>query len=164
MLVFLDIDGVLNSTAWSGVRPVRGFIPPSSAEEALEEERLDPACVARLRVLVARTGAKVVITSSWRHKMSITQFSRMLTLYGFPDAPIVGVTPDLPGPRGEEVRAWLANRAPNAPYAILDDDSDFHETQVLVQTNPEIGLSDADVEMCVRALRAQLSDGLIDAE
>lgn len=154
-LLFLDIDGVLNSTTWAGARPIRGFMPPSSARMALDEERLDPACVARLRVLIERTGASLVIISSWRHKMSVAEFSRMLALYGVPGASVVGVTPDLPGPRGEEVRAWLAEHAPSAPYAILDDDDDFLDGQVLVRTDPDIGLTGADVEACVRALHAQ---------
>jgi hypothetical protein len=157
MLIFLDIDGVLNSTAWCAARPVRGFIPPSRAQEALDEERIDPACVARLRALIERTGARLVITSSWRHQMSCAEFLRLLELYGSPEAPVVGVTPDLPGPRGGEVRAWLDAHAPHTAYAVLDDDRDFLEDQVLVQIDADVGLTDENVEDCVRALGQQVS-------
>lgn len=153
VLVFLDIDGVLNSTTWAGARPVRGFIPPRSAIEAFQEERIDPATVARLRVVVERTGASIVVMSSWRNRMAITEFARLLELHGWVTPPVLGVTPDLPGAsRGEEVRAWLEAGDCRANYICLDDDADFLPDQPHIQTDPDIGLTDDDVRRCIARL------------
>jgi hypothetical protein len=94
-ILFLDLDGVVNSMHWAWQRPIRGLLPPEVASQALEEERLDPVCVDRLQRLVRETGAQIVVTSTWRHKMSVSEMIAMFALYGFTDAPIIGVTPDL---------------------------------------------------------------------
>lgn len=52
MIMFLDIDGVLNSTTRADKRPFRGFIPPSTAVEVFTEEWINQALVARLRAII----------------------------------------------------------------------------------------------------------------
>jgi hypothetical protein len=151
-ILFLDFDGVLNSTRWSGLRPIRGLLPPELATQALEEERLDPMCVDRLQRLVRETGVHIVVTSTWRQKMSVSEMISMFALYGFIDAPIIGVTPDLRASanrtRGIEVAEWLeANQLTSIPYVCLDDDADFIGLP-LVQTDPDLGLQEADVRAC----------------
>jgi hypothetical protein len=158
--IFLDVDGVLNSVAWAGGhfqdgRPTRGgFIPPSTADEAFEERRIDPACVDRLRGVAQATDAQIVISSSWRTRMPRAEWVRLFARYGWHDAPVVGRTPVLPGIRGNEVDAWLREYAPRALCCILDDDDDFLDSQrlVLVHTNPEVGLTDADAIRCADLL------------
>lgn len=136
MIVFLDIDGVLNSTAWMEQRPLRGFIPPDTAEEAFAEERLDPAAVARVRQLVEHRGASIVPMSSWRHRMPVPEFARLSALYGWADAPVIGATPDIShATRGEEVEAWLVENG-ELPYICIDDDADFLPHQNHIQTDP----------------------------
>lgn len=153
MIVFLDIDGVLNSTAWAGQRPLRGFIPPSTAAEAFEDKWIDPATVARLRTVIERTGASIVVMSSWRHQMTVAEFVRLLELHGWITPPVIGVTPDLPGsPRGMEVETWLAGNGVHVRYVCVDDDADFMPHQAHVQTDPDVGLTDEDVRRCVNAL------------
>lgn len=151
-VLFLDLDGVLNSTRWAGSRPVRGFIPPSTAREAIEEDRLDPACVARLQRIVVMSGASIVLSSSWRHRMPVGELVELFRRLGFPAAPVVGLTPSLPGPRGREVRAWMQGCAePVTSYVCLDDDADYEPGQCLIQVDAEVGLQDEDVRLCVEA-------------
>ncbi len=153
MIVFLDIDGVLNSAAWTGVRPVHGFIPPSTATEAVEDEWIDPAAVARLRMLIERTDASIVLMSSWRHRMTTVEFKRLLEHYGWTRPPVLGATPDLSGaPRGEEVQAWLEAAGYRPRFLCLDDDADFLPDQPHVQTNPDGGLTDDDMRRCIATL------------
>jgi HAD domain in Swiss Army Knife RNA repair proteins len=111
MLIFLDIDGVLNSVTWIGGGCARGPIPPTFADDALVEELLDSSCIARLRRIVEVTGAKIVLSSSWRYRMSPEELAKLFAFHGFANAPIVGVTPDLPGPRGAQVRARIERNA-----------------------------------------------------
>jgi hypothetical protein len=154
VIIFLGIDGVLNSTIWSEWRPLRGFIPPGTAQEAFDQERIDPHCVEYLRRIVDRTGAKLVLTSTWRHRMNVSEFVRLFALYGGNDAPVIGCTPRITGlirGRGYEVEAWLGNNEYAAPYVCVDDD-DFRAGQPLVQTKPELGLTRLDSERCIEIL------------
>lgn len=158
--VFLDIDGVLNSVAWAeghfeNGRPTRGgFIPPHTAELAIEERRIDPACVHRLRRLVLAAGAQLVISSSWRTRMPLTEWPILFERLGWLGAHIAGMTPVRPGVRGNEIQAWLDEAVPGTRYCILDDDDDLLETQRLqhVRTDPDVGLTDEDVLRCVYVL------------
>jgi hypothetical protein len=155
VIIFLDIDGVLNSTEWSECRPLRGFIPPGTAQQAFDEERIDPNCVEHLRRIVDRTGAKLVLTSTWRHRMSLSEFVRLFALYGWNDAPVIDVTPRFTGlirGRGYEVEAWLGNNEYAGPYVCVDDDDDFRAGQPLIQTNPEVGLTSLDAKRCIEVL------------
>jgi len=154
-LLFLDLDGVLNSTEWAGERPTRGLLPPISAQQAFEEERLDPACVTRLQRLVHDTSASIVVTSTWRQTMPVFEIAAMFALYGFEGAPVIGATLQLPASpgkritRGMEVQEWLNVNAPALTrYVCLDDDADYDLRQHLVQTDADIGLQDADIVAC----------------
>jgi hypothetical protein len=138
-ILFLDFDGVLNSTHWAGQRPRRGLLPPESARQAVEEQRLDPSCVDRLKRLVHLTHASIVITSSWRQNMALSEMVKMFALYEFTDAPLISVTENLSCSRGIEVAAWL--------QANADDDADF-AGHPLVQTNTDLGLQESDVQAC----------------
>jgi hypothetical protein len=160
-LLFLDLDGVLNSTQWSEERPTRGLLPPESAQQAFEEERLDPVCIKRLQHLVHDTNASIVITSTWRRTMPVIEMISMFALYGFEGAPVIGATPQLPTSpgkkitRGTEVQEWLnVNAVVPMRYVCLDDDADYDPRQPLVQTDADIGLQDADIVAC----RVMLND------
>lgn len=152
-IVFLDIDGVLNSTQWAGRRPARGLVPPSTADEAFAGEWIDPAAVSRLREIVDRTNASIVLMSSWRNRMDVMEFRRLLSLHGWGAAPVIGATPTIRGAsRGDEVNAWLQDVGGPVHHICIDDDSDFLPHQTLIQTNPDVGITDDDVTRCVKAL------------
>ena len=55
-IVFLDIDGVLNSYSWWARRTTMEF----------PYREFDPVCVSRLSGLVERVDADIVISSPWR--------------------------------------------------------------------------------------------------
>jgi hypothetical protein len=85
---------------------------------------------------------------------SVSEWKKLFALYDFPDAPVVGFTPRIPGPRGNEVDAWRAEYVHKARYCILDDDRDFleHQVSALVLVDPQFGLSDVDVQLSLRIL------------
>lgn len=97
-VVFLDIDGVLNTIFSWGKRP-------------------------HAAALCEATGAVVVVTSTWRRVFDMGGLRQLLTGAGL-TAPIVDVTPCLDtGHRCDEIRFWV-NSQPEPPdsYVIFDDD------------------------------------------
>jgi hypothetical protein len=149
-VIFLDIDGVLNSRAWWRRRPSKEHRP---------HNELDPEAVARVQRLVDETGASIVISSTWRLLYKRLVLQSLLSAKGLRTR-ISGVTPALrSGPRGLEIQRWLdtANLMPEAhrpqSIVILDDDSDMeHLAPWHVKTHIDRGLTDWEVERAKEVL------------
>ncbi len=146
-VVFLDIDGVLNSATWFR----------EHGESVLDDAgHLDPAACVRVQRLCEVTGAEIVISSTWRLLYPLAGLRTVLASRGL-TAQILGVTPDLSADRGEEIQRWLDNvrSVPRTSacrpltvegIVILDDDADMlHLLPWLVKTRFEAGLTEADV-------------------
>ncbi|MBX3230476.1 MAG: hypothetical protein KIT84_02915 [Labilithrix sp.] len=153
-VIFLDIDGVLNSQAW--LDRARGGAAAALLDPSLEAswlDMLDPECVARLDRLAARHDAKVVISSSWRLMLAPETIARMLREKGF-NGEVIGATTRLEGlvrgnvtERGHQIAHWLAASASVESFVILDDATDMaHLGARHVHTSFAVGLTDADVE------------------
>ncbi len=153
-IVFLDIDGVLNSYGWWSRRTTMEF----------PYREFDPACLSRLSDMVEHADADIVISSSWR-KPEHPEESRadMISLFadvcrfwavnsGFSQR-IIDVTPKLNTDRGLEVRHYLSEQPAGRVYVILDDEDDFLPDQPLVQTDSNVGLSFADSLRALALLR-----------
>lgn len=151
-ILFLDIDGVLNSDDW-GRRRVR---PPSWGSMANwqkeAEDSIDPDAVARLNVVVSATGCSVVLSSSWRKHEPLTRMTRILRYRGFAHR-LFAATPhimrdgdgsELLGvERGTEIDAWLKMHGGSPTFAIVDDDGDMEpHLDRLVQTDTRFGLTE----------------------
>nr|WP_263429393.1 HAD domain-containing protein [Nannocystis pusilla] len=116
-VIFLDIDGVMNNL---GTRAE----PQRSGVVAW----LDPDNVAVLNQIVRATGAVVVVSSSWRLTVPLSELRASFAAAGC-EAQVVGITPDVDGPRrGREIRAWLdAQTEPPTRYVAIDDQFDMPE-------------------------------------
>ena len=150
-VVFLDLDGVVNNNRYD----------PETANIALL-----PGCVEQLGRILERTGAKVVLSSSWRYLvheglMSLSEFEQMLGRHGAPGIQIIGLTPtdEQVRGRGNQIQAWLDDNAARwsvQSYVVLDDmdaADDFDPRQhPLVRTNPNVGLTDKDADAAIAAL------------
>lgn len=156
--VFLDFDGVLNHTDWFKTRRERRK-PDDWRWDSLSFDRV---CVERLNRLLAQTGARVVVSSSWRtgpyrggrETLRAPQWlESLLRRHGF-DGLVLDVTPNLGGMRGDEIRAWLGARAePGAAFVILDDDGEAELDGRLVRTDFRAGgLLDVHVDRAIRML------------
>ena len=112
-VVFLDIDGVLNSVAYDRER--------TQADGNIDQSRLP-----LLKRLVEETGARVVLSSSWRKHWD--RDSSLRDGIGseldrtFLDAgvPLFDKTPEA-GSRAEEISLWLEAHPQAARCVILDD-------------------------------------------
>jgi hypothetical protein len=171
-VVFLDIDGVLNRCDTRDPRIV-------TDQEPLPIP-IEPACMVCLNRLIAETGAKIVISSSWRLFARWQDLGPALVRHGLV-GDVIGETPNLVNDevwlanwqvragapftfekleRGWEIREWLAAHPEVTGFAILDDCSDMDELKPwLVLTHPIDGLDDPDVERA-KWLLDRSTDGL----
>lgn len=139
--IFLDIDGVITT-------PSSGYC-------------LDPAKMMLLGKLICSTDSWLVISSSWR-AADVPDTILNLTDYDNPyvrDYPfmftnrIVGITPQLGGSRGEEIREYMKEKPCDA-YLILDDEGEMLPEQMpfFIRTDGDNGLSPEDVEKGIAIL------------
>ena len=141
-IIFLDLDGVLIGDDFRPTVPVR---------------HLDPSRVDMLNTLVQMWDAQIVLTTSWRHPMGLTQeIVDVLARDGLKEpSRIIGQTPYLPGgSRSEEIRAWLQanwNGQPN--FVILEDlELDTELSFLQVRCDPKTGFSDDDAVRAIQIL------------
>jgi hypothetical protein len=175
-VIFLDIDGVLNSEKYALELEARhralGHTDPARPKRETTCDcfklyhQIDRAAVARLNRVIAEAGAKIVVSSTWRKLFDLPELHRILSEHGLVGE-IVGVTPEghkEPGltemyghpdrmERGYEIDYWLRQHPEVDRFVILDDGSDMamHGSR-LVQTDCEDGLCDEHVELAIRML------------
>lgn len=153
-LLFLDFDGVLNTPATWGKRPL--------ATDAMDADK-----VQRLSDLCEREDCHVVISSSWRYIYNFDpiEFGKMLGALGFKSpSRVIGCTgspPTTDADRGDEISWWMKDWSTRPPFVILDDMGleqfeglGYH----LVQTRGSIGLTDQDCKHASRSLARQRSE------
>lgn len=159
-IVFLGIDGVLNSEEW---------VDKCFRSDNICDSDVDPDAINRLIKFLDDTNAKIVLSGSCRSlnaQSTILEFStsnhellKRLIPY------IIGVTPQFykHRKRGNEISYWMdmlsidynmllkhgcilenVEISKNYRYVIVDD-SDMLEGQNFVQTDFQTGLSDEDV-------------------
>lgn len=145
VFLFLDIDGVLNGTAWMS--------RPEYKSQLWPMRDIDPECCTNLIEAVKGLPVDIVLSSSWRAFKNVNQW---LEFCGFT---VIGQTPkSFAGKtqivRGLEVKAYLIGHSD--PYVILDDERDFLPEQIphLFRTDPRHGLTRKQS----KALRAMLED------
>jgi hypothetical protein len=151
-IVFLDIDGVLNSR--EVFERICTQMPEIRRKGRFEYDvaQLDEVMVGRLNRILERTGAEVVLSSTWRKLHLVHEVQAMLECKGFTGR-ILSQTPVMNTLRGHEIERWLQKNAPSASYVILDDDSDMEGClDRLVQTSCRTGLQDEHVERAVALL------------
>lgn len=152
-IVFLDVDGVLNSQRIANRIGWGGHFDES--EEATHDNvKWGQSLVDNLKEIVQKTGAQIVISSTWRKFFSIQKFKDMFAVYNFNDAPVIDKTPGGYANRGLEINRWLADNPSVTGYVILDDYPDFLPEQNVfyVETDPEIGLTEQDRDRAIQIL------------
>lgn len=147
-VIFLDIDGVVSTfeCKW----------------------RLDINKLLLLHDIIVDTGAKIVISSSWKAGCkNLDELANKLRTFRLPNILqntiddifikyIVGMTGNLPL-RGESIKQYLEEHSNIESYVILDDDSDMLDEQLFnfVQTDGFEGLTTREVKLCKSILSAE---------
>ena len=160
-VLFLDIDGVLNSNFWND----------SHQREISDGTLIDEEKVKMLAPLVKRTNAKIILHSGWRIwfdaelKPLRTEAKRLIDIFAKEGLSIDGLTPDLTTEeirrskkfslvKAEEILLWLKTNDDVAGWVVLDD-LDLHNTQIeqhQVKPNPKIGLTIEDIKKAEQIL------------
>ena len=155
-ILFLDIDGVLNSgpyfREWYNIAREPEDTQP--ARFAFDASKIDPLAVERVNRIVEATGAKVVICSSWRHYHPLSRLRQILRARGFAGS-VIGVTPAIcDAQRGAECAAWLATHRRAAwSFAALDDDCDYQPMMGRLVKTGRKGLLDRHVRAAIKLLQ-----------
>ena len=151
-IIFLDIDGVLNSVAYDRVR--------TSTEGNIDASRL-----SLLKRIVDTTGAQIVLSSTWRiHWWKEEQYCDAVGLelnavFQKAGLSIMDKTPII-GSRQQEIIAWIEAHPQLNGFVILDDifggwgPLEAH----LVRTNSRIGrgLEERHVDVAIKILEGSL--------
>lgn len=157
-LIFLDIDGVLNSERfYDNNKDMDFYLQP-----------FDPLSIACLKRIVEATDAKIILTSSWRGGWSKDPsknhtegniLNRVFTSY---DLTIFDKTPNLSTRiRPLEVLAYMKScNFPIEEFVVIDDHDfqwkQYHMAHRFVQTDfKDGGLMDKHVEPCIKILNSK---------
>ena len=108
MKVFLDIDGVLNSD---------DYIDIAKNSQGIERH-VDIDKVKLLKKVIDETGAKTVLTSSWRNSKDIGPLREFLAKYEI----YFDATPLIKWEKGLKIKQWLSENKGVEDYIILDDE------------------------------------------
>lgn len=145
-IVFLDIDGVLNCTATYDRLRERN-LPIHDDADWIEAELL-----ARLDRICERTGALVVVHSSWRHKYNF-RAERFNELFAKHKTKHIHVVDCTHGERWDGIAAWVYQQKGRVvAHVILDDMSPHEPLAAHVKTTEREGLTEEHVERAVAML------------
>ena len=152
-VIFLDIDGVLNS---------KEFLKNN------QNEVIDRSSVSILKKVIDKTGAVIVMSSGWRlwfddNMMPEDGYSQCLydILCEF-DIKLFGKTPDFSTNeirtkktfshvKAKEITAWLSEHKNFDKYVVLDDlllkseEINSH----LIRTNAQVGITEDDAKRAI---------------
>ena len=149
--LFLDVDGVLNSEESRIARSGKKM----SHQESMMSAHLSDPLVARLDTFLDKTNASVVVSSTWRLVYPLYQIMKIMCEHGFKhEANVVGATPYGGKERGWEILSWMQEHCLTPDDVVIFDDCGdmVHLKSRLVQTDPNVGLQDKDIEWALRLL------------
>ncbi|MDC0744568.1 HAD domain-containing protein [Polyangium mundeleinium] len=151
-IVFLDFDGVLNHYLML------------LHEDRDTRKQFSPPAVERLNTIVKRTGARVVVSSTWREWNTVDRLRTLLAEEGFVGE-VLDHTPILhprtkrfpdPNPgqtRCMEIMQWIDARPERPERFVALDDLDLELLAAYhVKTESDMGLLDEHVELSVDLL------------
>ena len=139
-VIFLDIDGVLNTEeTYNKIYRSKGFV-------GIYDIEIDNFRLEYLKQIIAQTDAKIVLSSSFRYffakendKIVTTNLKskKVYDIFNKYGIEIYDTTPTQKKSREEEIKSWLSNRNDIENFIIIDDDGDsFYELyDKLIQTS-----------------------------
>ena len=161
-IIFLDIDGVLNSNFWN----------ENHQRELSDGTLIDEDKVYLLRQIITRTEANIVLHSGWRfwfdkNILPLRKESQQLVeIFKRNDIIISDITPDFSTEeirmtkkfslvKANEILAWL-HEHPEVEKWIVIDDLCLHNDKIekhQLKTNQILGLTQGDVALAIDMLQ-----------
>lgn len=160
-VIFLDIDGVLNSNFWNC----------SHQREISDGTLVDAEKIRLLGKLVQDTDAKLILHSGWRFwfdedmKPLRAEAEHLLALLEREGLKLDGVTPDLTTEeirttkkfslvKADEILLWIADHKDVKNWVVIDD-LDLHNSKIRahqIKTDQTVGLTVENVQEAERIL------------
>lgn len=164
-IIFLDVDGVLNSNFWNDSHQV----------EISNGQLIDENKVELLAKIVKETDAKLVMHSGWRFwlddelKPIRSEAEHLMRLFDKYGLTVYDKTPDLRTEevlrtnklslvKAKEILEWLDEHKNIDKYIVLED-LDLHNDMIRqkqIQTNNTVGLTYEDVSLAIERLNDYL--------
>lgn len=130
-------------------------------------EKAWPPCINQLNRITDKTGANIVVSSTWRLD-GLASVRDLLKAWGA-TGKVVGITPNMEqkdksglwkaAPRGLEIAEFIIEWNRNTPrneiesFVIFDDDNDMdYLMPFLIQTPFDKGITEADADKAIRML------------
>jgi len=152
-VIFLDIDGVMKSTAST----IRNGV-----------DMMHPEHVEALNYIIEKTDAKIVVTSTYRMMYSVKELKELFEEFGISGEHVISKTVTIAKNgylRGHEIQQWLDGFTDSIKtrfnknmmvdkYVILDDDTDMLPEQRMsfVKTSNNYGLTHLEALQAVHKL------------
>jgi hypothetical protein len=160
-VVFMDIDGVLNSNYWNASHQI----------EISNGEYIDEKKVQLFARIIEKTGAVIVMHSGWRlwfdDKLKPTrkEASNLVEMLRKYSLDIFDKTPDFTTEeirkakkfslvKSNEILAWLGSHSEVTNYIVIDD-LNLHNDELRkyqIRTDSALGLTELDVENSIHIL------------
>jgi len=170
-IIFLDFDGVLNHEQYYVRRQEKNF---EGYCTTYPQSEFDPETIKKLNYIINETGAKVVVSSSWRHGRTITELQNLLESVGF-IGEIIDITPSFNHDnclRGNEILEWIKTHEymlgkkyhEYENYVILDDDSDmlYWQKDNFLHIDRYVGITNRDAFRAIHILNKGRGSVILD--
>lgn len=156
-VIFLDIDGVLNSQDYadslyiqslgnSSKNPINKKLITKKNQNIYKDKYgvlFDPRCINWLKLIIEKTKAKIVICSDWR-KSGLDVMKSLQKDRNLPGE-VIDITPELETGRQDEILKWIEDSDVEInKYVIIDDIEEFSEDQPFVHTDYKYGITKKD--------------------
>ena len=151
-IIFLDFDGVMDTARYELILRISGRLSVDAYGTIF-----DPECVWNLRQIIEKTGAKIVVSSSWKDLLTFEEIRDMWKKRVLPGE-VIGTTPYTLEcrNRGDEIDLWLKGCEEECQYVILDDidagNFNEHQLERLVVVDAVKGLDEVAAERAIRKL------------
>jgi len=145
-VIFLDIDGVLNSEQFYIDRDHS----PKAKKMWTKTSHIDAKAVDILNQITNKTDAKIVVSSAWRVGRTTEELQILLKSVGVTGEVIDRTkATSFDGIRGEEIQEWISRNKCDS-FVILDDESDMGDLMHrLIKTDWKIGLLPEHVQQVI---------------
>lgn len=143
-IIFLDIDGVLNSDrSILSMKKITNIDLPYYEKYAIAS--IDPIAVKLINLLALETSAKIVVSSSYRTHFlkdadGLSKLKTFMAKLGINEDLVIGMTRSLVLSssnikviRGVEIDEWMNENDADSEisaFVIIDDSSDFMNSQI----------------------------------